>query len=64
MHPDTTESLNFPTSSGTSDADGFDSHDMTDDGGGEVGPVDEHQRVLRLSSQFRFGIICTSSSYS
>lgn len=63
MHPDTTESLPFPTSNGTGEADHFDSHDMTDDDG-EAGPVDEHQRVVHLSSQIRFGIICTSNGYS
>lgn len=44
MHPHATESLTFSTSNGISDADHFDSHDMTEDGG-EAGPVDEHQRV-------------------
>lgn len=44
MHPDATESLTFSTSNGISDADHFDSHDMTEDEG-EAGPVDEHQRV-------------------
>uniref|UniRef100_A0A8D2D4P4 Oxysterol-binding protein n=1 Tax=Sciurus vulgaris TaxID=55149 RepID=A0A8D2D4P4_SCIVU len=57
--PDTTESLNSSMSSGTSDADLFDSHDDRDDDG-EAGSVEEHKCVImHLLSQVRLGMDLT-----
>uniref|UniRef100_A0A2K6P4M2 Oxysterol-binding protein n=1 Tax=Rhinopithecus roxellana TaxID=61622 RepID=A0A2K6P4M2_RHIRO len=57
--PDTTESLNYSTSNGKSDADLFDSHDDRDDDA-EAGSVEEHKSVImHLLSQVRLGMDLT-----
>ncbi|EHB16268.1 Oxysterol-binding protein-related protein 9 [Heterocephalus glaber] len=57
--PDTTKSLNFSMSNGTSDVDLFDSHDDREDGG-EAGSVEEHKSVImHLLAQVRLGMDLT-----